>query len=354
LKASLALYSAADVEDVAIPIGIAIARLREKHEIVAEFFHGIDFRARHVLSPTQRATQFAQAVAKIIANEEIKKRFLGEYGLFARLYRLLRADPAGIAVAGDEEFFRKVAGAILKIAPPVGQVSRETEQAVKQFVSEGLTAGEVIDIFQLGSEARPEISVLSDEFLDKVTTGLSGEPAVGVELLKKILSDEIHVRERSNHMQAKLFSDRLREALVSYEARQLTSVQVIERLVQLARDMREARRRHEALGLAPEEVAFYDSLAGGSESWVADPKLAEIARALVRGVKEDLSVDWADHESTEAAIRTKIKHLLRRYGYTPPAGGAGPSRTGLADLILDQARHLYRYWPEVVQASLPF
>ena len=354
LKASLALYSAADVEDVAIPIGIAIARLREKHEIVAEFFHGIDFRARHVLSPTQRATQFAQAVAKIIADEEIKKRFLGEYGLFARLYRLLRADPAGIAVAGDEEFFRKVAGAILKIAPPVGQVSRETEQAVKQFVSEGLTAGEVIDIFQLGSEARPEISVLSDEFLDKVTTGLSGEPAVGVELLKKILSDEIHVRERSNHMQAKLFSDRLREALVSYEARQLTSVQVIERLVQLARDMREARRRHEALGLAPEEVAFYDSLAGGSESWVADPKLAEIARALVRGVKEDLSVDWADHESTEAAIRTKIKHLLRRYGYTPPAGGAGPSRTGLADLILDQARHLYRYWPEVVQASLPF
>jgi type I restriction enzyme, R subunit len=350
LKASLAMYSAADVEDVAIPVGVAIARLREKHEVVAEFFHGIDFRGRHSLSASQRATQFAQAVTKVISDEDTKKPFIGEYGLFARLYRLLRANPAGLAVTEDEEFFRKVAGAIVKISPPVGQVSKEAEQAVKQFVSEGLSAGEVIDIFELAGDRRPEISVLSDEFLDKITTSLAGEPALGVELLKKILSDEIHVRERANRMQARLFSDRLREVLASYESRLITSAQVIERLVRLARDMREARHRNEALGLTPEEVAFYDSLAGGSEDWVADPKLAEI----VRGIKEDLSVDWADHESTEAAIRTKIKHLLRRYEYTAPSGGAGPSRTALADLILDQARHLYRYWPDAVQAEFAF
>jgi type I restriction enzyme R subunit len=354
LKASLAMYSAADVEDVAIPVGVAIARLREKREVIAEFFHGIDFRRRHDLSVTERATRFAQAVTKVISDEETKKRFLAEYGLFARLYRLLRANPEGLAVADDEEFFRKVAGAIVKVSPPVGRVSKEAEQAVKQFVSEGLSAGEVIDIFELGGEGRPEISVLSDEFLDKITKGLSGEPALGVELLKRILSDEIRVREQANRMQAKLFSERLREALASYEARLITSAQVIERLVELARAMREARRRHEELGLTAEEVAFYDALAGSSEDWIADPKLAEIARGLVQGIKEDLTVDWADHESTEAAIRTKIKHLLRRYGYAAPTGGAGPSRMVLADLILDQARHLYRYWPEAVQAEFVY
>jgi type I restriction enzyme R subunit len=356
LRASLVAYSRKDVEGVAIPISIAVARLREKHEVVAEFFHAIDFRRRHQLAPTERATQFAQAVAAIIADEETKKRFLGEYGLFARLYRLLRANPAGIAVADDEEFFRKVAGAVVKISPLDGQVSKETEQAVKQFVSEGLTAGDVIDVFELAGDERPEISVLSDEFLDKVTRGLAEQPQLGVELLKKILSDEIRVRSRTNRMQAKLFSDRLSDALARYAARQLTSTQVIERLVGIAQEMRAARRRHEALGLTREEVAFYDALAGESDDWVADPKLAAIARALVEGIKADLSVDWADHEATEAAIRTKIKHLLRRLGYKPPKGQATArsfDRSAIADLILEQARELYRFWPDVYASELP-
>jgi type I restriction enzyme R subunit len=353
LRASLAAYSASDVEDVAIPIGFAIARLRETHEIVAEFFHGIDFRGRGALSATERANQFAQAVEAAIAEEETKKRFLSEYGLFARLYKLLRANRAGLEVADDEEFFRKVAGAVVKISPPRGQVSSETDQAVKQLVAEGLSAGEVLDVFELAGDKRPEISVLSDEFLNDVTTGLADQPLLGVELLKKILSDEIRVRERTNRMQAKLFSDRLEEALARYEARQLTSGQIIERLVELAKEMREARRRHEALGLTPEEVAFYDALAGGSDEWTADPKLAEIARALVKGIKDDLTVDWADHESTEAAIRTKIKHLLRRCGYEPKGAGGRFDQTVVANLILDQARELYRFWPEVYASELP-
>jgi type I restriction enzyme R subunit len=353
LRASLAAYSASDVEDVAIPLGLAIARLREKHEVVVEFFHGIDFQSRGALSATERANQFAQAVGAVIGEENTKKRFLAEYGVFARLYKLLRANPAGLEVAADEEFFRKVAGAVVKISPLRGQVSNETEQAVKQFVSEGLSAGEILDVLELADDKRPEISVLSDEFLDKVTKGLADQPLLGVEVLKKILSDEIHVREPTNRMQAKLFSDRLEEALARYDARQLTGAQVIERLVELAREMREARRRHEVLGLAPEEVAFYDALAGGSDEWAVDPKLAEIARALVKGVKDDLTVDWADHESTEAAIRRKVKHLLRRYGYELPTQAGGRfDQTAVANAILDQARELYRFWPEVYASRL--
>jgi type I restriction enzyme R subunit len=221
------------------------------------------------------------------------------------LFRLLRANPVAVELADDEEFFRKIAGAIIKIAPPVGQVSREAEQAVKQFVSQGLSAGEGIDVFELSGDARPEGSILSDEFLDKITKGLA-RPELGVAILKKILSDEISVRSRTNRMQAQLFGDRLRAVLDRYDARQITSGEVIERLVELARQVRDARRRHEALGLSVEEVAFYDALADSSDDWAADERLANIARALVRGIKEDLSVDWADHEATEAAIKVKI------------------------------------------------
>lgn len=355
LKASLVAYSAKDVDDVAIPVGVAIARLREKHEVLAELFHGVAFRARHGLSAGDRANQFAGAVAQVIADEDTKRRFLGEYGLFARLYKLLRANQAAIEIAGDEEFFRKVAGAVMKIAPPTGQVSPEAEQAVKQFVSEGLSAGEVLDVFELAGETRPELSILSDEFLDKITKDIN-QPALGVQILKKILSDEIRVRGRSNAMQAKLFGDELAEVLQRYEARQITSAQVIERLVELARKMREARKRHEALGLSPEEVAFYDALSGDSDDWTADPRLAEIAQALVRGVRDDLSVDWTSHESTEAAIRLKIKRLLRRYKFEATrAGGRGPGRRldDVAALVLEQARILYRYWPDTLTSELP-
>jgi type I restriction enzyme, R subunit len=355
LKDSLAAYSAKDVDDVAIPVGVAVARLREKHEVVAEFFHGIDFRSRQMLTPGDRANQFAQAVEAVIGDEDEKRRFLTEYGLFARLYKLLRATEAAIALADDEEFFRKIAGAVVKIAPPTGQVSPEAEQAVKQFVSEGLSAGEVLDVFELAGEERPEMSILSDEFLDKITKGIN-RPALGVQILKKILSDEIRVRGRSNTVQAKLFGDELAEVLQRYDARQITSAEVIERLVELARKMRDARKRHEALGLSREEVAFYDALSAGSDDWTADPRLAEIAQALVRGVRDDLSVDWTSHESTEAAIRLKIKRLLRRYKFAAPiAGGRGSGRSldDIAAVVLEQARILYRYWPETPVSELP-
>ena len=161
------------------------------------------------------------------------------------------------------------------------------------------------------------------------------------------------VRQRTNQMQAKLFSDELRIALERYEARQITSADVINRLVEIAKKMREARHRHEALGLTVEEAAFYDALAGNPDHWQADPQLAEIARDLVKSIKDDLSPDWASHEATESGIRAKIKRLLRRHGYQAPnEGGAGRTPDKVTDLILGQARTLYRMWPEVWQGEL--
>jgi type I restriction enzyme R subunit len=139
-----------------------------------------------------------------------------------------------------------------------------------------------------------------------------------------------------------------------YELKQLTSAEVVERLVEIAKQLRNARRRHEQLKLSEEEAAFYDALAGGVEDVKADPKLAAIAQELVEGIRRDLTVDWADREATEAKVRARIKRLLRRHGYEPPkakATGVGGRRArrldNAAQLVLDQAKALYRYWPEV-------
>jgi Domain of unknown function (DUF3387) len=138
-----------------------------------------------------------------------------------------------------------------------------------------------------------------------------------------------------------------------YEARQISSAEVVERLVEIAKNLREARRRHEQLGLGVEEAAFYDALAGGVEDGKADPQLAKIANELVKSIRADLTVDWAERESSEAAIRVKIKRLLRKHNYQPKTasaagGGKGPdSLNHYTQLVLEQAKALYRYWPEV-------
>jgi type I restriction enzyme, R subunit len=169
-------------------------------------------------------------------------------------------------------------------------------------------------------------------------------------LLEKLLADEILIRER----QAQLFGDKLQSVLAAYDRRQLTTAQVIERLIELAKELREARHRHQELGLSPEEIAFYDALAGTAEDTEAHPQLAKIAQALVESIRADLSVDWTSRESAEAAIRRRIKRLLRQHGYKPPARAGSANGHALdhaTDLILEQARVLYARWPDLPPLS---
>ena len=147
-----------------------------------------------------------------------------------------------------------------------------------------------------------------------------------------------------------MFSEEVQAVLHRYELKQLTSAEVVERLVEIAKRLRDARRRHEQLGLSREEAAFYDALAGGVEDVKADPALAKIAHELVESIRTDLTVDWADRGATEAKIRAKIKRLLRKHRYRPlaPAGGGGDHGIDYAaQLVPDQAKALYRYWPDV-------
>src|SRR5262249_5207414 len=158
----------------------------------------------------------------------------------------------------------------------------------------------------------PEISVLSDDFLDSLAQSHEHENTK-IRLLRKLLDDEIKSRRRSNYLQARAFGDEIAKVLARYKQRQLTSADVVERLVALAKELREARHRHEDLGLSEEEVAFYDALAGGVQHLKADRALAGIAHELVKQIQRDLTVDWTRRSAAEAKIRAKIKRLLRKH-----------------------------------------
>jgi type I restriction enzyme R subunit len=357
LRKSLSAYDPEDIGEVLVPLDLAIKRLTEKHDVVSTFFHGLPWQTWTTLGPTDQATLVANAHNQVVADDDTAKRFLKEQALFARWYALVNPHSPAREMVDDAKFFGQIAGAVHKYTPLEAQASPKAEQAVKQFFSEGLAAGEIVDVLGLAGEERPEISVLSDEFLDTIEKRIPQEN-LRLALMRKLLNDEVRVRSRRNPMQAALFSDRIEGVLARYRARQITSEEVIKALVELAKEMREARRRHEQLGLSEEEAAFYDALAGSIEEGVVDTELAKIAHEVVAAIRsrlEEGGIDWTSRESMQAEMRRTIKRVLRRNHYQPPEplpnGRVGPHRPmsldDLTNLILDQARVLYAFWPEV-------
>jgi type I restriction enzyme R subunit len=362
LRKSLSAYDPKDIGQVLVSLDVAIKRLEEKHDIVSAFFHGLAWQDWTTMSPTNQATLIANAHNQVVADDDTARRFLKEQALFARWYALVNPHTPAREMVDDAKFFGQIAGAVRKYTPLEAQASPQAEQAVKQFFSEGLAAGEIVDVLGMAGEDRPEISVLSDEFLDTLEKRIP-QPNLRLALMRKLLNDEVRVRSKRNPMQAQLFSDKIEGLLARYRARQITSEEIIKALVELAKEMREARRRHQQLGLSEEEAAFYDALVGGVEDGVVDTELAKIAHEVVVAIRSRLEVggiDWTSRESMQAEMRRTIKRLLRKHQYQPPVapgngGGAmheAMSLDELTNLILEQARVLYAYWPEVFASPL--
>jgi type I restriction enzyme, R subunit len=351
LRASLQAYDETEIDDPVIPAAKAVARLYEKYEVISALLHPAGYRQGELHLQADPSRLFLDCYDHVLETDERTREFLDAQTALASWYALARTQPAVIELREEVGFFNRLAAEVRKIAAPEAQASKEAEQAVRQFMSEGLAAGEVVDVLGLADHERPELSVLSDEFLDSLP-GKTEHRNVQVRLLEKLLRDEVKSRMRTNRIQAQHFGERVQEVLRRYELKQLTSAEVVKRLVEIAKELRDARHRHEELGLSEEEAAFYDALAGGVEHVTADPDLAAIAHDLVASIRSDLTVDWTNREATQAKVRTKIKRLLRRrreeLTKASRAGGAAPQDLNYyTDLILDQARDMYRYWPEV-------
>jgi type I restriction enzyme, R subunit len=349
LRASLRAYDDAELEDPVIPAHKAIAGLSGSYEVLCAMLYPVGYRQGELHMAADPSRLFLDAYNHLLATGERTREFLDAQAELVKWYALARTQQAAIELRDEVGFFNRLAAELRKIVTPDVQVSPTAEQAVKQFMSEGLAAGEIVDVLAVADGDRPEISVLSDDFLDSIAAK-NEHPNIQIRLLEKLLKGEVRSRGQANQTQAKLFGDQIETVLRRYEARQISGAEVIRLMVEIGKNMRGARRRHEELGLSVQEAAFYDALAGGAVDRKADPKLAVIASDLVNSIREDLAVDWADRESSEAAIRRRIKRLLRKHDYQPPIavkGGVGDDVNHYTQLVLEQAKALYRYWPEV-------
>ncbi|MCU0242021.1 MAG: DUF3387 domain-containing protein, partial [Vicinamibacteria bacterium] len=193
----------------------------------------------------------------------------------------------------------------------------ELDHAIRQLVSSVVTTSEVVDIFAAAGLKKPDISILSDEFLAEIRR--LPHRNLAVELLRKLLQGEVTERGGRNRVQARSFAKMLAQAIRGYQNRAVTAAQVIEELIELAKDMRKADQRGEELGLSVEEVAFYDALET-NDSAVAvlgDKTLRDIARELVETVRKNVSIDWTVRETVRAKLRVMVRRILRKYGYPP-------------------------------------
>jgi type I restriction enzyme R subunit len=321
LRNALAEYSPSDRDQAGVPIEEMVNAMLEKHDIVRGLLHGCAFDSSPNLPPGERLAQHATVLDFVMGDFDRTARFLDQVLALTKAFALCGGREETVAVRSDVRLFADVRAAILKIQNPdsggAGGGAVELETAIGQLVNEAITADEVVDVYKLAGVDRPELSILSDEFLDGLVS--KPKPNLQVGLLRRLLADQIKTVQRKNVVQARRFSEQLDEAINRYTNRALSTAEIIAELVRLAKDMRADEKRHADLGLTASEAAFYDAIVQHETAVLAlgDETLKRMATELVTAVQASVSIDWTLKDSVRAAMRAKIRRLLAKYDYPP-------------------------------------
>jgi len=316
----------------------AVAKMLEYYEVCAGIFHGFDYSKFKTGTSLQRNAVIPQAQEHVLKQENGKDRFTKKVTQLSKAFALSVPNDRAIAIRDDVGFFQTVRAALSKTAPGTSRPEEELDVAVRQIVSRAVASDQVIDIFSAAGLKTPDISILSDEFLAEVKD--LPQRNLAFEVLKKLLNDEIKVRSKKNLVQSRLFSQMLEETIRKYQNRSIETAQVIQELIDLAKDMREANARGENLGFTDEELAFYDALEVNDSAVkvLGDETLKTIARELVDTVHQNTTIDWTVKESVRAKLRTMVKRILRKYGYPPD------KQEKATQTVLEQAELLCKDW----------
>ncbi|WP_237229072.1 type I restriction endonuclease subunit R [Rubinisphaera sp. JC750] len=320
LKKALAQYTQADQEGTGIPIEQALDVLLEKYEIVQGILHGFDYSKFFNGTASERIAVIPEAMDFILQQEKGQQRFTQAVTELSKAFALVATHDDAVAIREEIAFFQCLRAQFGKLESngDDGNASRQDlDAAVRQILSKSVASNEVIDIFSAAGMDRPDISILSDEFLAEVRD--MPQRNLALEVLRKLLSDEIKTRSRKNLAQSRLFSEMLEKTIKKYQNRSIGAAQVIAELVEMAKEMREARRKGEALGLSEDEEAFYEALEvnDSAVSVLGDKVLCTIARDLVDGVRNSVTIDWTVKESVRAKLRVMVKKILKKHGYPP-------------------------------------
>lgn len=296
----------------------AIAVMLEKHGIACDMMHGFNWEKWTSGKPTERLALIPAGQEHILEQEDGKKRWVQVVTELSRAFALCAASDAATEIRDDVSFFQALQAALNKQSSTNRKTPEQIDAAIRQLVSKAITTeGQVIDVFTAAGLPKPDISILSDQFLAEVR-GLKHKN-VAAELLEKLLKDELKVRSKRNLVQSQVFSEKLKKTLNAYHNRAISTMQVIEELIKLAKELDAATKRGEDMGLTDDEVAFYDALAANDSAVVAmgDDKLKVIAAELITQVKKSVTIDWTLRESARARIKVMVKRILNKHGYPP-------------------------------------
>jgi type I restriction enzyme R subunit len=318
LKQALSIYTeSGGAGRTDIPQEEAVEAMREKYEVCCGLFHGFDWSAWASDSPTERLALLPNAQEHILSREDGKNRFVKAVTDLSTAFALAVPHDEAIKIRDDVGFFQAVRAVLTKAVSQQSRPEHELEAAIRQIISRAVVSDQVVDIFAAAGLKKPDISILSDEFLAEVSH--LPQKNLAVELLRKLLNDEIKTRSRRNVVKSRLFSELLDGTIRKYQNRAIQTAQVIEELIALAKQMRDESAKGAELGLSEDEVAFYDALEVNDSAVkvLGDATLKTIARELVETVRRNTTIDWTVRENVRAHLRVLVKRILRKYGYPP-------------------------------------
>jgi len=311
----------------------ALAEMLKRLDIVRNMYHGFDYSEFE----TKAHKLLAPAANHILSLEDGKKQYLDEVLALTKAFSLCGTLDEAKSYKEEVAFFQAVKAVIQKVGR-TAKAKNDPNKAIKQIIDNAIVSEGVEDIFSLVGLEKPNIGILSDEFLEDVAH--MKHKNLAVELLEKLLNDEIKSKSRTNIVQEKKFSDRLQATLSKYHNRAIETAKVIEELIQMAKDFAEANKHGEELGLSFDELAFYDALAENESAMreMGDEVLKNIALELTKKLRNSISVDWQKRESVRAKMRNMIRIILRRYKYPPD------EQMEAIDMVMKQAEVLSDEW----------
>jgi len=340
LKRALHTYTASGGQGQAtVDQEQAVAVMMEKYEVVRDLLHGFDYRAILAAEARQRMNGVVRAMEFILGLKDGKSRYLQAVTALSKAFALAVPHEQALAIRDEVGLFQEIRSALVKAT--VSEKERtpeELESAIRQLVSRAVYSTEVVDIFAAAGLEKPDISILSDEFLAEIQR--LPQRNLALELLKKLINDEIKTRLRKNVVLARSFAEMLEQTVRKYQNRAIEAAQVIEELIRLAKEIRRAQSRGQEMGLSDDEVAFYDALADNESARqvMGDETLRFLAQELVDRVRQSVTIDWQVRENARAQIRVMVKRILRKYGYPPDM------QQRATDLVLEQAEALCEGW----------
>lgn len=319
LKKALSFYSDAGGKgDPATTQEQAVQLMLEKLEIVSQLFHGFPYEAYFESDTGRKLSIILGAEEHILSQENGKKRLVDEVTALSQAFSIAIPHDQAMDVKDEVAFFQAVKARLVKFdGTGSGRTDEEIETTIRQVIDKALVTEKVIDIFDAAGIKKPDISILSEDFLMEVKN--MEHKNIALEVLKKLLNDEIKGRTKKNLIQSKTLMEMLEDSIKRYHAKVLTAAEVIEELINLSKEIKEMDKEPHEMGLSEYEYAFYTAIANNSSAKEVMEKetLRELAVVLYEKVKENASIDWTIKESVKAKLKVIVKRILRQYGYPP-------------------------------------